>query len=64
MLNFKKWLNENGTSTASIGTPVPNRLFGPPSIPGGYQQPIQSYVKCGLGGCLKKQKHSNQKFFN
>ena len=63
-LNFKTWLNENGTTTASVGTPVPNRLFGPPSISGGYQQPIQNYVKCGLAGCLKKHKHTNEKFFN
>lgn len=63
MLNFKQWLIENGTTSASIAT-VPNRLFGPPSIPGGYQQPIKNYKKCGPAGCLKTQKHTNEKFFN
>ena len=63
MLNFKQWLLENGTFSGAIA-PVPNRLFGPPSIPGGYQQPITNYEKCGLAGCIKKQKHTNKKFFN
>lgn len=60
MLNFKKWLNENGTTTASAGPPVPNRLFGPASIPGGYQQPIENYVKCGLGGCSNSSKNNKR----
>lgn len=63
-LSFKKWLNENGTSSASIAT-VPNRLFGSNLIPY-YAQPIGNYVKFGLGGkvvkaCSKKKKN---KFFD
>jgi hypothetical protein len=62
-LDFKIWLHENGTSASSIAA-VPNRLFGPPSIPGGFQQPIKNYRNCGLAGCLKKQVHTREKFFN
>lgn len=62
-LDFKTWLHENGTSAASVEA-VPNRLFGPSSIPGGFQQPIKNYRNCGLAGCLKKQVHTREKFFN
>jgi hypothetical protein len=67
-LDFKTWLHENGTSaaytTAASVEAVPNRLFGPSSIPGGFQQPIKNYRNCGLAGCLKKQVHTREKFFN
>jgi hypothetical protein len=62
-LDFKTWLHENGTSAVSVEA-VPNRLFGPSSIPGGFQQPIKNYRNCGLAGCLKKQVHTREKFFN
>lgn len=47
-LNFKQWLNEVSTSTGDVAV-VPNRLFGSSFVPY-YAQPIDNYVKFGLGG--------------
>ena len=63
-LNFKKWLNENGTSTASVAV-VPNRLFGSNLVPY-YAQPVEDYVKFGLGGKVvtSNSKKKKNKFFD
>ena len=62
-LSFKKWLNENGTFTSPVT--VPNSLFGSNLIPY-YAQPIENYVKFGLGGKVVKacSKKKRNKFFD
>lgn len=68
-LNFKQWLNEVSTSTADVAV-VPNRLFGSSFIPY-YAQPIDNYVKFGLGGKVVQsntggqlKKNKKNKFFD
>ncbi len=62
-LNFKKWLNEVSTSTADVAF-VPNRLFGSNLVPH-YAQPVQNYVKYGLGGkVVTADKKKKNKFFD
>jgi hypothetical protein len=54
-LNFKQWLNEVSSSTADVAV-VPNRLFGSSFVPY-YAQPIDNYVKFGLGGKVVNSQH-------